>query len=353
MTLSPGPDPIQRQRQKATAVRTLLFCLFSMMISLTLFQAASAQGDSAETDNSSWKILGSHSEVEFTGGEVFSLGVSLFVDARGRLWDTWDTSLTLTEYHLDVINSQREKISEVRFTDIAYSDDSSGFICGEQGVLLQTKDYGRNWKQRYFENLDFLYFYGLEFSDRRNGTLIGVTGSDSVRLKGIIYQTYDAGQTWTQLSDVPGMGFSHISWDEQSKNLIITALGAFLISENKGTSWKYIEIPDGPLMRATILENDKGLSVGTGGRMLSSADGGKSWQEEQSPTKRDLHCLFAYQPNWWYMAGEAGEIWETRDAGAAWTKIQTPKKVRINGIKRLGPLLFAWGTDGTIMVKRL
>ena len=116
------------------------------ILTLALALGMACPAVSQEDSTSGWRILETNSQVEFTGGLIFSLATTLFVDDTGQVWDTWDTSLVLTPYKLDIIDSRRQPAEHVRFTGISYNSDSTGFICGERGVLLQTKNWGRNWK---------------------------------------------------------------------------------------------------------------------------------------------------------------------------------------------------------------
>ncbi len=307
----------------------------------------------AQYEKSDWRELTTNSDVEFTGASIFSLATTLFVDDQGFLWDTWDTAMTLKPHYLDVINSKREPLKSVRFTDVAYNTDSSGFICGEQGVLLQTKDWGRNWKQRYFKNLDLLYFYDIHFINRNQGVLIGVSGSDSLRFKGIIYRTDDGGDTWTEVTGVQGMGFSRVSYNFESKQLVITAIGSILISDDKGKTWQTVVLPEGDLVRATDINGDYGIAVGMNGRLLLSEDGGQKWKDAKSPTESNLLNISRYAIGYWYIVGEEGEVWKTVDFGKTWTDMRINKKIKLNGVKRMGPRLVVWGDDGTIMVRGL
>ncbi len=327
---------------------TLLTAALLAPLLLTPLRSARAQ-----FEKSDWRVVPTNVHVEFTGASVFSLAKALFVDDQGDLWDTWDTAMTLTPYHLDVINSDRKPIEHVRFTDVEYNTDSSGFICGEQGILLQTKDWGKVWKQRYFKNLDLLYFYDMAFVNSRQGVLIGVTGNDSLRYKGIVYRTDDGGDTWEEVPNVEGIGFSRVHHDLEKNKLIINAIGAVLISDDRGKTWKTIRLPEGELMRATILTGDHGISVGANGRILLSEDGGEKWKEAESPTESNLINISRYSPGQWYMVGDGGEVWHTRDFGKTWEDMRINKDIRLNGVKRMGPRLVVWGNDGIIMVRGL
>lgn len=325
--------------------------LRSLILLLTLALAGGAL--SQENPPPAWNVLKTNSQAEFTGAIIFSLATTLFVDDAGRLWDTWDTSLVLTPYELDIIDSRRQPIKGVRFTGISYNTDSTGFICGERGVLLQTDNWGRNWKQRYFENLDLLYFYGIEFANRRQGVLCGVTGDEKIRVKGIIYITSDGGDTWREIKDIPGTGFSSLSYDRAGKRFIITAIGAVLISEDNGETWQYVRVPEGQLMRSSLLDEEHGISVGMKGRTLITNDTGQTWIEVESPSKNNLLAVSRFNPGHWYVAGAGGEVWVTVDYGANWKNLGAPRDVTLYGIKRKGPRLFVWGSDGTIMTLRM
>jgi photosystem II stability/assembly factor-like uncharacterized protein len=330
--------------------RTMSVAILGSILASVSLLATEAQAQFEKTD---WRALETNTHVEFTGASIFSMATTLFVDEKGFLWDTWDTLLVPKPHHLDVINSRREPIEAVRFTDVEYNTDSSGFICGEQGILLQSKDWGRNWKQRYFENLDLLYFYDMEFVNSRQGVLVGVTGNDSIRYKGIVYRTDDGGDTWQEVKDVKGIGFSHVHQDLENNKLIITAIGSVLISDDRGKTWESVILPEGDIMRTAILTGEHGVAVGMNGRILRSEDGGENWKDAESPTESNLISIDRFAPGQWFIVGDHGEVWSTKDFGKTWKNISIKKDVRLNGVKRMGPKLFVWGADGTIMVRGL
>ncbi|MBN4076195.1 hypothetical protein JYT16_00605 [Gemmatimonas aurantiaca] len=296
-----------------------------------------------------WISIDTQSDVEFSGGDVYSLSSARLLDAKGNFWVSWDTSLALTSHDLSLINSRREQLENVRLTDISLVGDSGMFICGEQGILLESRNFGKNWSQRYFENLDYLYFYGVKFNGAGIGIVAGVTGGDDTRYRGILYRSDDAGVSWNLLEDVGGMGFSRISLDITSNTFVVTAIGSILKSSDNGVTWKTVKLPTSELMRDTKLLGSLGVSVGLKGNILRSTDAGDTWLAIKSPTKSNLTSVYLHLPSVWYIAGSGGEVWETSDGGETWKSLQLPKRVTINGIKRLGPKLIVWGADGTVM----
>lgn len=325
----------------------------ALVLCLPVNQALADEEPSRKAVDTTWRALNTQTDIEYTDAVVHSLASAVFLDAAGNISLTWDTSLALNKHHLSVINSRREQIPAVRLTGIAASADSSWFICGEQGILLETRNWGKNWKQRYFPGLDSLYFYDLAFASGRFGVLVGVTGGVSTRLKGIVYRTEDGGATWQPVPDVPGIGFSHVTYNSDHKRFYITGAGVFLYSDDYGRTWELTKAPDGELLRGTVFDGALGIAHGMGGRMLTTSDAGATWTEGEPLTESALIAGHRSNPGRWHLAGEAGEVWFTEDWGKTWTSIAIPKEVTLNGIQRIGPRLVVWGNDGTIMVRAM
>lgn len=330
-------------------IRRCLFSTFTVtMVSLTLLSPDSvvSQIKSKPVD---WVSIENQSGVEFSGGDVLSMASARLVDAHGNFWVSWDTSLTLQSHDLSLINSRREPLERVRLTDFALVGDSGMFICGEQGVLLESRNWGKNWSQRYFPNLDLLYFYGVEFNHAGVGILIGVTGAGDSRYRGIMYRSEDFGKTWNPKEDVSGMGFSRLSWDLTSNTFAVTAIGSILTSVDNGMSWKSVKLPIADPMRDAKFLGTLGISVGQKGHILKSNDGGANWEELKSPSKSNLTSVYIHSPAYWYIAGSGGEVWETLDGGANWNALHIARDVTLNGIKRTGKRLVVWGEDGAFL----
>ncbi|MCH9031385.1 MAG: hypothetical protein IIB00_03900 [candidate division Zixibacteria bacterium] len=295
-----------------------------------------------------WEILSTNTRADVTAGNVFSLSYALYVSMDGRLWDTWDTTHYVRPFRLSIIDSRRNQQFDVRFTDIAFNTDSSGFICGEHGVLLETHDWGKNWVQRYFKEMDRMSFYGLEFANRNVGVLIGSITNDSVRFGAVVYRTDDGGKTWKKISNVDGTGFSNLSYDMTGERFIVTALAAVSISKDKGKSWEYIPLPAENIYRDSDLEGDRGIVIGYDGVMMLSLNAGLTWSKQDFQSKESLLDLNKYAPGFWYLSGTNGKLWVTKDFGETWEDISPPTSQALLGVQRKGPLLLTWGRNGVI-----
>jgi len=66
--------------------------------------------------------------------------------------------------------------------------------------------------------------------------------------------------------------------------------------------------------------------VGELGRILHTADGGKTWQRQDAATKRPLLTITCLEPGHAWIAGKEGIVYETRDSGASWTVGRVPDR---------------------------
>ena len=305
---------------------------------------------SAQKTPEKWAVKYDDKTTLFTDAIYFSQRTAYLISADGRGWDIWDTVNYARPFPLPVINSRREVIS-TRLTGLAFNTDTSGFICGENGVLLQTKDFGRNWKQRYFPDMDSMSFYGVAFASPLKGALVGVRAGMNRRMQGVILRTTDGGDTWKRMDSISGIGFSHITAEHFSGALVIVGLGSTLSSQDQGATWKTTLTPDSVLLRSAGILGESAMAVGASGKVLVSSDFGGTWKTGTSPTKSDLLGVEARTDLEWYVCGVNGEVWTTADFGETWKDWRAPTKAALTGMSLQGNLLFAWGDQGKILVR--
>lgn len=81
---------------------------------------------------------------------------------------------------------------------------------------------------------------------------------------------------------------------------------------------------------AIAFDGDKGLSVGAGGALMSTEDGGATWKPEASPTKLSLTAV-AIKGHRRVIAGQVGEIFFD-DGTGKWQKANSGTKERVLGV---------------------
>lgn len=93
--------------------------------------------------------------------------------------------------------------------------------------------------------------------------------------------------------------------------------------------------------------------VGMLGKIVRSEDGGQSWVEQRSMTKRNLQSIAAWNPREAVAVGDNGIVLVTQDGGNTWKKETTPRSKISNKFMRVRILKngTAWivGTMGAVL----
>ncbi len=76
-------------------------------------------------------------------------------------------------------------------------------------------------------------------------------------------------------------------------------------------------------------------AAGTGGKIVRSEDGGKTWVRQETPTFNNLQGIAAWDDKTAVVAGNAGMILHTTDGGASWKVANTPKSENPNKLFRV------------------
>lgn len=134
--------------------------------------------------------------IDYTGNSDFK--ALFFTDEKigygllgGSLKKTTDSAKTWTAINL--FNSNWSMLNNLWFTS-----PSNGYIAGDQGFNLATRDSGKTWTQFAVEpgNFNFSNVYAIRFFNQNVGYLTSGSGG--------IYRTIDAGKTWTPEKKAPG-----------------------------------------------------------------------------------------------------------------------------------------------------
>jgi len=136
--------------------------------------------------------------------------------------------------------------------DISFPDPQHGYIAGEFGTVLATTDGGNTWQKQDVGTDKTLF--GVSFPTPEKGWAVGIDG--------LILRTRDGGKTWQVQR-----GATH----EES----IEELG-------------FLETLKNPGLYDVEVAGQYGAVVGDTGKLLTTADGGETWTEQQLPEKQKL-----------------------------------------------------------------
>ena len=176
-------------------------------------------------------------------------------------------------------------------------DDKIVWASGTAGTFLHTADGGATWTAAQVPGAESLDFRGIRAIDARTLYLMSAGSGDKSR----IYKTNDAGAHWTlQFTNPDPKGFfdSIAFWDSQHGIVVGDAIGG----------------------RAEI---------------LTTADGGRSWQRRTPPPALPNEgsfaasntCLLVHgKSEVWFVTGGPGaaRVFHSRNRGRSWTVASTP-----------------------------
>ncbi len=236
--------------------------------------------------------------------------------------------------------------------DVYFTNNTNGWVVGDNGLILVTTDGGTTWTkldvdmrppgtgQRQgappggmFGRGGPVPLYNIHFIDANVGY---ITGGRATILK-----TEDGGKTWARkiaMSDTPGrdgrpgrlranlMGIQMIS---ETTGFIAGSENTILKTTDGGETWV------GSSERARVgetrnnLENiwfvspTTGWVIGSFGTLMHTADGGETWEKHDPGFDNNLFGIHFFDENTGWICGQEGLILHTADGGETWTEQKT------------------------------
>jgi photosystem II stability/assembly factor-like uncharacterized protein len=125
---------------------------------------------------------------------------------------------------------------------ISFCDQFNGWAVGEYGYTYHTSDGGTTWEKQ-------AGYFGISETDEVEGEnfLFDVVAVDpqtawAVGIDGYVTKTINRGKTWQEVKTcAPKTQLFCVSTDK-SNIILIGGNGTFLISSNKGVTWKNLEL---------------------------------------------------------------------------------------------------------------
>jgi photosystem II stability/assembly factor-like uncharacterized protein len=143
-----------------------------------------------------------------------------------------------------------------------------------------------------------------------------------------------------------GVGFT----PPPSSPLYTQKAARLITSADGGKTWKAVSAPGGADLRGIrFADGNTGVAVGDRASILRTTDGGKTWSAVEPGVKANLYAVaFADAARGW-IAGSEGALLETADAGATWKPCPSPAAKNLLGLHASGAIAVAVGADGTIV----
>ncbi len=194
---------------------------------------------------------------------------------------------------------------------VFFIDANTGWICGGNGTILKTTNGGVNWS--LLNSTAPHHLYCIKFADNNTGTACGYGGE--------VVTTTNGGAAWS-LSATP-VSQDLLSIDIKSNTIICSGLNSAIIkSTNLGSSWSIIDYKMATVndVNSVYLSDvNTYYSVGGGGFIRKSTDGGSSFTWGINPMLADLKQIYFSGNMKGFACGRDNNIViNTTDGGNTW-----------------------------------
>ena len=255
---------------------------------------------------------------------------------------------------------------DANLNDVAFAEPNRATAVGNQGLLLQTKDNGRNW-QTYRTNIN-CKLASVSFANNRRGIIVGGYDIPAYqKSKGMILITSNGGDTWQA---VPDQNLPRLRWCKFVSETEAWAVGdsspsypsGLFQSNDGGRTWRAAtfsnttEVPDilkDPEWRSADA-NEKVIHLISPTGEACRYQAGK-FQQSVFTSEEDfrLRGAVATDDRFGWAIGIAGQVAETRNAGLSWNQVAidqmdfAPTDIDLTTIEQHGDKLWVAGNPGT------
>ena len=202
-----------------------------------------------------------------------------------------------------------------RLVRARFADAEHGWVFGEEGALFATTDGGRTWARQRVPTRHLLL--GGAFYDARVGWLVGAGGT--------FLHTSDGGATWRDsvlvprshgdggdrrpASQAPAPRINAVSFIDERRGWAVGSGGAVLATRNGGRSWIALEAQTAAdLLDVKFFDEHEGFAIGSGGTVLHTTDGGANWVPQPTATTHQLERLHFLDRQHGWAVGFGGTI---------------------------------------------
>jgi photosystem II stability/assembly factor-like uncharacterized protein len=200
--------------------------------------------------------------------QIFGASVS----PGGTIWVAADSGMILNSTNSAQSWNPliRDYITKSDLNSVFFTDNNTGFACGNNGVIIKTTNAGLNWTHtgliisRHFKSVKFL-----------NSNTGFVCGGDN-GITGLIYKTTDSGSTWS-LSNQDSASLNSIHFVNQSTGWAAGNFGYILKSTNTGNSWSRTRFQTATIFDINFIDSQTGFICTNG--IYKTTNSGFNWYQ--------------------------------------------------------------------------
>ncbi len=288
-----------------------------------------------------WKVINSPFEDHITGICSVHSDTFFIVTVKGDCGRTYDGGKSWW------VTSVGESI---HLEDVSFAHSKLGVVCGRSGALYRTVDGGATWESKSLKDT-LPWFMDVEMFDTQTGLVIGMTRDTASPLRGLAYRTTDGGLTW-EIQKPLGLGYAEILYNRGGP-VHLLSFGLLHSSDDLGKSWTSVKTVDGVAARAVSIVGKTGILAGPNGISAFSSDSGKTWTKLDQWSEKIYIAAEMVDEDVGYAAGTDATMMRTTDGGRTWKAELMAKSFNVLDMCLIGDRLFAVGSDGGIIAKKV
>lgn len=224
-------------------------------------------------------------------------------------------------------------------TSIYFTDDETGYVCGDNGTIIKTYDGGQSWNNLYSGTNYTLK--SIFFADHETGYATGALGT--------MLKTINGGNTWTPLNiGQPYVDFYSVYF---TSPLVGYAVGnnasycKMIKTTDGGTTWTEIPITQASELYCVYFTSaDTGYVLGYketgtpgGSAFMKTTDAGSTWTVSYTNLNQQYYSMYFTSANTGFITGgdvfdNNGYIRKTTNAGGTWTLLTTITNVTFTSV---------------------
>ncbi len=237
---------------------------------------------------------------------------------------------------------QDRDLYSIRFT----ADGKTGWICGEEGIMLHTADGGETWTRQgstVKSNLFKLYVV--------DDKTAYAAGANATALR-----TVDGGDHWQSAKIPKAIDLFDITFSDKNTGWAVGEFSTVLKTTDGGQTWlvqsggNMGEYTIGPFFTITFTDPQHGIAAGLSGDLATTSDGGNTWQPAKLPDSSATYTVTEDTANKKLWAGGTGGKMFGQNAGGQWQEVKQVTFRDITDIAFVGNEGVAVGLNGTILL---
>lgn len=247
------------------------------------------------------------------------------------------------------VTANLEAVSAARKAPILRSDQfqevaSNGKLLvgvGSHGAIVSSDNDGAAWKRTTLPGVSSL----IGVAACPDGSWVALDFYHKVWVADPSATKWEARELATKANSLA------ITCDSRGQYWVVGSRTTLLSSSDKGVTWKSRDFgEDAILMSIQFLDADNAVITGEFGTLLTTRDGGNSWQQgKKIPNDFFPHAALFTDTRTGWVSGLAGVILHTTDGGNTWVKQPGGVGAPMYALVKHKGDMFAMGINGLVL----